>query len=329
VREIVREPDMTRQGERVPERAQDDSGLASEICSRVSRKVFLRASLETGTTYVSGRAIEAVLPSVWAEGVRQRCGEIAAHQQALLERLFFVGGNNNYTSVLPADDHPGGRLRRWQCFYELEMDAAQTYASRFFGDTRFCPVKEFPEVQPGDDVVIIGSQVANSSARALLGGTRRRDPAFLIAHSGWRTELHWNLVTPENAPSTTITDFRGRRKSLAHAIYERGRAQPYESLIHPAEGRYLDDYLLVTALPVHREGKPRVLVLSGLHGAGSRAVDLILREPPTALLESAAHQLADAEHFQLLIHVETAPNRRGELMPFHPELVEARVLIVD
>ena len=88
---------MSRQGERAPERAQDDSGLAPEICNRVSRKVFLRASLETGTTYVSGRAIEAVLPSVWAEGVKQRCGEIGAHERDLLERLFFAGGNNNYT----------------------------------------------------------------------------------------------------------------------------------------------------------------------------------------------------------------------------------------
>lgn len=320
---------MTRQDEQSPERAQGDSELSSDICDKVSRKVFLRASLDTHKTYVSGRAIEAILPSVWAESVRQRCGEIGGRERELLERLFFVGRHNNYTSVLPADDHPGTRLRSWQCFYELEMDAAQTYASRFFGDTCFCPVRGFPQVQPGDDVVIIGSQVANSSTRALLGGTRRRDPAFLIAHDGWRTELHWNLVTPENAPFTTITDFRGLRKSFAHAIYERGRASPYESLIHPTEARYLDDYLLVTALPIEKGSKPRVLVLSGLHGAGSRAVDLILREPPRDLLEKAVHQTAGSEYFQLLIHVETTPDRRGELMPSHPELVEARALVVD
>ena len=318
-------PNMSRQAKQVRGRTKVDT----EVWSKLSRKVFLRASLDTLRTYVSGRAIEAVMPSVFVDGVRKRCQEISAHEQELLERLFFVGKNNNYTAVLPAADHPGKRLRTWQCFYELEMDAAQTYASRFFGHTHFYPVKGFPRVRPDDDVVIIGSQVSNSSARAFLGNVQRKDPVFRIAHGGWRTELHWNLVTPEDAPLTTIREFRGHRASSAHVICERGNPVPYASQRDPTQLRYLDDYLLVTALPRRKEGRQRVLIFSGLHGPGNRAVDLILREPPIDLMKEAVRQLSGAPFYQIVLRVQTIPDEKGESLPCCPELIEARALSVE
>jgi hypothetical protein len=301
----------------------------AEIWSKLSKKVFLRASLDTLRTYVSGLAIEAVAPSVFVDGVRQRCQEISAHEQALLERLFFVGKNNNYTVILPAADHPGKRLRTWQCFYELEMDAAQTYASRFFRHTHFYPVKGFPRVRPTDDVVIIGSQVSNASARAFLGSVQQQTPVFHIAYSGWRTDLHWNLVTPEDAPLTTIREFRGHRASSAHVIFERGNPVPYASQRDPTQSRYLDDYLLVTVLPLSKGQSQRVLIFSGLHGPGNRAVDLILREPPVDLMEQAVRQIANAPFYQMMLRVQTIPDEKGESFPCSPELIEARALAVE
>jgi hypothetical protein len=306
-----------------------DAAVSADVCAKLSQKVYMRASVDANRTYVSGRALEAVVPSVFVDGLTKRCEELSSREQTLLEQLFLVGGRSNYTALLPADDHPGSRLRAWQCFYELEMDAAETYVSRFFGCTDFCTVEGFPQVGPDDDIVIIGSQVANASARTLLGEPRRKAPLFQIAHSGWRTELTWNLHTPEHAPRTIVTDFRGRRESVAHVIYERGNPVAYGSLRDLTGARYLDDYLLVTTLPRYRGRRQRVLILAGLHGPGSRAVDLILREPPADELAKAARQIAGAPFFQVLFHVDTVLDEEGECRPRHPELVDARALVVD
>jgi hypothetical protein len=285
--------------------------------------------LDTGRTYVSGVAVEAVVAQLFIDLLKKRCQEIPAAERALLEQLLFVGGNGHTTALLPADDHPRRRLRSWQPFYELELDVAQTYASRFFRDTRFYRVNDFPCLRVDDDVVLIGSQVANASARAFLGRADQGEPVFDIAHGGWRTQLHWNLHTPESAPLTTIAEFRGQRTSLAHVFCERGSASCYESERDPAGTRYLDDYLLITMLPRRKGGAQRTLIFSGLHGPGTRAIDLILREPPTAMLEKAARQIAGAPYYQMLVHLDTTPDKRGECFPCRPELVEARALIVE
>jgi hypothetical protein len=302
---------------------------SSGSCAYLPRKAFLRASLGRGITYVSARAIEAVVPSVFAEGVRQRCGPLPPSADALLRQLFFVGGRDTYTVLLPAADHPGKPLRAWQCFYELEMDAAQTYVSRFFPNTRFHRVWDFPRVRPSDDLVIIGSQVSNASARAFLGQVQQQDPLFQIEQGGWRTELHWNLLTPEGAPVTTVREFGGRRRSLAHVFVEGGSGACYRSRTDPEGTFYLDDYLLVTALPRVKGKRQRALIFCGLHGAGSRALDLILREPPSALLGAAARQTGGVPYFQMLFRVEATPDDRGESMPCSLELVEARALVVE
>ncbi len=319
---------MERQAKQVHGRAQDGTEGSAEVGEKLSKKVFFRASLDTGRTYVSGRALEAVVPKYFVASLKKRCGRLAPREQELLDLLFFVGRNDNYTVVLPADDHPGKPLRTWRCFYELEMDAAETYVSRFFGDTSFYPVRNFPRVRRDDDVVVIGSQVSNSSTRAILGKAPLKDPLFRIGRDGWRTELHWNLVTPESTPLTTIRDFEGRRGSAAHAFCERGNPVPYQSRRDATQARYLDDYLLVTVLPRRKRERQRILVFSGLHGTGNRAVDLILREPPTDLLENAVQQIAGASYYQILIRVETVFNERGESLPCHPQLVGARPLVV-
>lgn len=317
---------MDRQARRVERESPNGSETSPEVCGKVSDKVFFRASRGTRRLYVSGLAIEAVVPSDFAASVRKRCSAVSPHVQALLEQLLLVGGDDNYTAVLPADDHPQRRLRVWRCFYELEMDTAQTYASRFFGDAHFYPVQGYPLVRPGDDLVIIGSQVSNSSARALLGKAQRQDPLFHIEHGGWCTELHWNLVTPGDAPLITIREFGGYRASAAHVIWERGNPVPYQSRRDAAKTRYVDDYLLVTTLPLAKGGRQRALIFSGLHGPGSRAVDLILREPPVGLLEEAARQIAGAPYFQMMIHVDTEPDEQGESFPRGLELVAACAL---
>jgi hypothetical protein len=320
---------MDGQAEQVQGEDREGVEPLTGVSAKLSERVFMRSSLGTGRTYVSGLAIEAVVPEVFADNVKKRCQEVSPRAQALLEQLFFVGGDSNYTALLPACDHPGKRLRTWQCFYELEMDAAETYVSRFFGNTDFYPVKGFPRIRRDDDVVIIGSQVSNSSARALLGEVQQREPVFHIAHGEWRTDLHWNLVTPKSAPRTTIVEFRGRRESRAHVIYERDTLTPHASRVDPDKTRYLDDYLLVTTLPVTKGERQRVLIFSGLHGAGNRAVCLILREPPIDLLERAARQIAGAPFFQILLRVETVPDRRGESVPRDLELIGARPLTVE
>ena len=304
-------------------------GGTSRRRTRKTGKVFARASPDTGRTYVSGVAVEAVVAPLFIELLKKRCPEIPAAEQALLEQLLYVGGNGHATALLPADDHPGRRLRSWQPFYELELDVAQTYASRFFQDTRFYRVNDFPRLRRDDDVVLIGSQVANASARALLGRADGQEPVFDIAHGGWRTQLHWNLHTPESAPLTTIAEFRGQRTSLAHVFCERSSASCYESERDPAGTRYLDDYLLITMLPRSKGSAQRTLIFSGLHGPGTRAIDLILREPPAAMLERAARQIAGAPYYQMLVHLDTTPDERGECFPCRPELVEARALLVE
>jgi hypothetical protein len=290
-------------------------------------KVFVRASQCTHKAYISGIAIEAVVLEEFSASLKARCQVLPPAEHVLLERLF-LGSGEGYAAILPADDHPGKRLRSWRCFYELEGDAAQTYVSRFYGDAAFHPVEGFPTVHPDDDLVIIGSQVANRWARDYMREPDLAEPVFEIARSGWRTTLHWNLHTPENAPLTTIKEFRGPRASAAHVFCERDSLDCYESERDLAGMGYLDDYLLVTALPRHKGGKQRVIVFSGLHGSGSRAVDLILREPPIDLLRKAARQIADAPYFQILLHVETIVDERGEGFPCNPELVRARALIV-
>ena len=313
----------------VRKRGKKSIGETSRARAKKTGKVFLRASRESGRTYISGIAVEAVVARLFIDQLQKRCQEVPAAEQALLEQLFYAGGNDRYTALLPADDHPARRLRSWQPFYELELDAAQTYASRFFRDTRFYRVSGFPRLRRDDDVVLIGSQVANASTRALLGKAGHEEPLFDVTHGGWRTQLHWNLHTPESAPRITIAEFRGQRTSLAHVLCERDSASRYESKRDPAGTRYLDDYLLVTVLPRRKGGTQRSLILSGLHGPGTRAIDLILREPPAAMLGKAARQTGSAPYFQMLWHLDTTPDHRGECFPCHPELVEARALIVE
>jgi hypothetical protein len=301
----------------------------SRTRDRRTRKVFVRASLDSRRTYISGAAIAQVVAKDFIHDLRFCCPGISAVERELLQQLFFVGGNGNYTSLLPSDDHPGKPLRSWQPFYELEMDVAQTYASRFFRDTHFYPVKGYPRLRQDDDVVIIGSQVSNLAARILLGRADRQEPVFRVAHGKWRTELRWNLFTPENAPRTKIQEFRGPRESSAHVIYERGNPVPYQSETDSARTRYLDDYLLVTMIPRARGKKQRALVFAGLHGAGARAVDLILREPPSDLLQEAARQSAGAPYFQVLLHVTCVTDARGESFPCGLELIGACPLTVE
>jgi hypothetical protein len=309
-------------------RGRKKAGGSWRLRPRRTGKVFLRTSLEAGRTYVSGIAVEAVVARLFIDDLKARCQAIPAREQALLERLFLGGETDRYTALLPADDHPARRLRSWQPFYELEMDAAQTYASRFFRDTHFYRVNGFPRLRPDDDAVLIGSQVANAATRALLGRADGEEPLFDIAHRGWRTQLHWNLHTPESAPMTTIAEFRGQRTSLAHLFCERDSASCHESERDPAGTRYLDDYLLVTVLPRRAGGAQRTLILAGLHGPGTRAIDLILREPPAAMLEKAARQIAGAPYYQMLWHLETTPDDRGECFPCRPQLIEARALVI-
>jgi hypothetical protein len=254
---------------------------------------------------------------------------LPASDQGLLEQLFLAATDDAYAALLPADDHPGRRLRSWQSFYELEGDAALTYASRFYADVEYQPVEGFPALSPEDALVIIGSQVANHWARLLLGRADGVQPVFQISHAGWHTELHWNLHTPESAPTITVADFKGPRVSVAHVIAERGTQTCYQSERDPTGIGYLDDYLLVTVLPRQRDSQQRATIFSGLHGPGSRAVDLILREPPTDLLQEAVHQTAGAAYFQMLMHFETTAGAQGEGFPCHPELVEARPLLVE
>jgi len=301
----------------------------SSAQTRTTGKVFMRVSRSAQQVFISGNAIEAVVPEAFAASLKARCQALPAAEHALLERLFFASSPDGYAAILPADDHPSKRLRPWRCFYELEGDAAQTYVSRFYPDVTFLPVKGFPMLQPDDGLVIIGSQVANWWARALLGRADGAEPLFEIAYGGWRTRLHWNLQTPESAPLTTVREFSGPRASAAHVFCERGSLDCYGSERDLAGMGYLDDYLLVTALPRQKGGEQRAIVFSGLHGSGSRAVDLILRDPPVDLLYEATRQIANAPYFQILLHVETIADERGEGFPHNPELVEARALVVE
>jgi hypothetical protein len=285
--------------------------------------------VDSRRTYLSGAAIQHVIAQDFVKVLKMRCRAIPDANRELLRQLFFVGGNGNYTSLLPSDDHPDKPLRSWQPFYELEMDAAQTYICRFFPNTHFYPVKSYPRLRSDDDVVIIGSQVSNRAARALLGSADRPEPVFQIAHGNWRTNLHWNLLSPENAPRIRIQEFGGQRYSLGHVIYERDDAVPYQSRTDVAGTRYLDDYLLVTMIPRRKDKPQRVLILAGLHGAGARCIDLILREPPSDLLQEASRQIAGAPCFQMLLRLSTVPDTRGESFPCGPELIEARPLIIE
>jgi hypothetical protein len=47
-----------------------------------------------------------------------------------------------------------------------------------------------------------------------------------------------------------------------------------------------------------------------------------------ALLREANRRIGDAPYYQMLLHVETWADERGEGFPCHPELVEARALAV-
>ena len=82
-------------------------------------------------------------------------------------------------------------------------------------------------------------------------------------------------------------------------------------------------------LPRKKGQEQRTLILAGLHGPGTRAIDLILREPPAAMLEKAARQIGGAPYYQMLWRLDTTPDQRGECFPCRSELVEARALIVE
>ena len=126
----------------------NDEGLdrldLSLIQNRLTGKVFARGSLCESRIDISGAAIEGVVAELFVDDLRRRCQVVPDAELDLLTRLFLAGGGANGIAVLPSDDHPSKPLRPWQPFYELEMDAAQTYICRFLGGMLFRPVRGFP-----------------------------------------------------------------------------------------------------------------------------------------------------------------------------------------
>jgi hypothetical protein len=283
------------------------------------RRTFMRIVWGVGTLVSSLGAMEGILSGLQRLGLYEPDAD-----DKMLRRLFGLTGAQS-GSLMPAANHPFKPPPSDMLGYPTEEACCEAYRQRFHADLTLREVRGCPELREDDAIVLFGSQVSNLNTRTLLGNPWRESPVLQIVQRGWRTSLHWNLITPADAPVVERKQFGGRWLTWSHRIVGDDGSR-FESVYQ--QGLQIDDYLLVTSLPRYGSGPQRIVAMGGLHGAGQKASTVILRRPPMRELEKLDHKIGQEPYCQALFHVSVKQDQTGELVPGDISLVDAKVLHV-
>jgi hypothetical protein len=155
--------------------------------------------------------------------------------------------------------------------------------------------------------VFFGGPVANKYSRHIMG-LEGPSPLLEIAHHGRRAILpiHFDIVRPQGSKSSVpySSGKAGGRPAWEIVVHEkRGERR---ARVDVADGRQANDFLVITSIPnVYSPsgvlGRNRITTIAGVHGPGTRAVALILKDP--SLLNELHKLVRGYEAWQALLEI--------------------------
>ena len=246
-----------------------------------------------------------------------RALEVAARRHA--ERSPF---DTERARLLAALVRPGPRVHLWpgtehaygrptdvarRLGYPHDLEAIAGFRNLFAGAVDVVEREHIPSLLAAGDVVIgTGNATSSRLARSLAA-------SLPFQHS---VDLPYELREDfgEERFVRVISGMEGSAETLKRGkclVDRRTGEVLYDDRDHLGPGGWLRrDVLLVSRLPVPRLGCS-VLLLSGGHGVGTQAAELLFRPDlvPLAGLRELAAALAGEEHFQLVLEVEAIEHR--------------------
>ncbi|MGC2224689.1 MAG: hypothetical protein WA624_21195 [Methylocella sp.] len=179
--------------------------------------------------------------------------------------------------------------------------------------------------------IFFGGPVANAYSRHILG-LGGPSPLLSMIHSDERAVLpmHFDLPASINSGATvdyTTADYSTdvRRRPAWELVVEGRRGH-----VTISNGRQEDDFLVLTSIPnVYSPSafhKHRITIVSGAHGPGTRAIDLVLADP--AILDKILTQVKSfsGSGWQALINVS---NIDSQGWPRKIEVNKVKEIIAD
>jgi hypothetical protein len=131
--------------------------------------------------------------------------------------------------------------------------------------------------------VFFGGPVANAYSRHILG-RGSGSPLFKLVHTNNEAILPVSFDLDASLRSGATVDYDDRQgRRPAWELVVQTDQKPYRGPVRTEGGQQVSDFLLLTSIPnvyspTNNPGD-RILVVSGAHGAGTRAIDLILNGP--------------------------------------------------
>lgn len=258
----------------------------------------------------------------------------AGHDEAdaeTLERLASLVGasDGGGIALVPARDHPFKPLAPTQPAYAIEAECMKAYAGRFWPDANVRQVRGYPRLRADDSVVLLGSPVSNLVSRQHFGNPFRDLPeqyARYGASNELSIRLRWALHSPLEAADLAFDQYGTRWLTKEHRLRDFANRETLSAAVGDSEPT--TDYLLLTAIPRFADGPQRIVMFSGLHGAGTRGAALLLKQPHRPDLKDLEQHLQGHPYFQALFEVTVKP-RGGELEPTRLRLVDATRLYIE
>jgi hypothetical protein len=303
-------------------------GELVELADKALHKAGLPRRAVLKLLYV-GASILAVTSSLIShyEFIRNIVRKASETDSELLARLFgTIPGHN--TALAPARHHPFRPLKENEAVYPIEAECCRAYLAQFAGSYEERSVNGILNIYPKDNVVLFGSQVSNLVTRDILGNPFANEPLSNVVYqeSGkfiGHIPLRWNMLEDANSPLRVRRQYGKDWHFKDHSFYD-FRDNSYLKLNNYDK----EDFLLITSLPRWTEESLRVLIFSGLHGAGTLSTALLLHDPPLKELRRLATLTGGNSHYQALFRVilNTDP-MTSELGPKSMELLDAQPLV--
>lgn len=172
---------------------------------------------------------------------------------------------------------------------------------------------------PEQDIVFLGGPVPNPYSRLILGAGYGSEILRLSGASDGFLPFMFDLITPL------------KEKRFRPYTQGSGKRPDWDLIVDGSRRQDPGDYLLITCIPNVYSKKGRLVVVAGKGGPGTRAIDLVLRNP--FLIATLLAVVKDYEGWQILIpvlwHENEIPRALGtaETHPIKADFDKARAFL--
>lgn len=212
-------------------------------------------------------------------------------------------------------------------FSQSGMKVSSEYIDAFsesFNQQIVRVVDDLGEITDRDGLLLIASQEVNPEARKYFGEPSRHRPQHTIRPTRkgipqYQLDLTWAIYTPQDAGDVTILQSREgvnqpvQRRTKEHLIScSSGRTISAQRGTLGGKDVWLNDYLLITAIPRDATERQLVVSLAGLHRTGTLAAGNLFSELPVDFFLELHRELGGHRYFQVLLPLEVDNSRAGE-----------------